>query len=146
MVDRSTWGAAAAPAALGGLIFGAGLFGMSLGCTGDLEAILGGVSGKQALAPMLVHALTHPLGLAPFALPIFLGIWALLVAVARLHDTPALAVIGGLFPFLTLLVSMYAMAPHVCDPGPNALTLALSAGGLFLALAAGIVLVKRDRT
>lgn len=142
--ERQVWVAAAGPAVLGGVLFGSVLFGLSLKCSGDLEAVLGGATGKQALVPMLLHALTRPVGLLAFALPLFLGLWALLVAVPRLRHRPALSVAVGLFPFVALTVGAYAVSPHVCDPGPSAQALALMSGGILAALAGGIVLATRN--
>lgn len=145
MPDRPLWVAAAGPALLGGLVFGAAFFGLSLKCTGELEPILGDATGRQALVPMLRHGLTHPIGLLTYALPIFLGIWTLLLATPRLRHRPALTVALSLFPFPALIVLAYVMAPRVCDPGPGALTLTLLAGGFFAALAALIVRITGAR-
>jgi hypothetical protein len=145
MCEQPMWVVAAAPAAIVSVLCGTFLLGQSLKCTGDLEAILDGVTGRAALLPMLRHAVTHPVDLLTYALPVFLGVWLLLLANSRLRHRPPLAVILGLFPFVALIVGSVAIAPHVCDLGPSALSLALVSGGFFAAFAAGIFLVVRPR-
>jgi hypothetical protein len=144
--EQPIWVAAAVPATVFSVLYGTFLLGQSLKCTGDLDAILDGVTGRAALLPMLRHALTHPVDLLPFAMPVFLGIWLLLLANARLRHRPSLGVIVGLFPFVALIVGAVVMAPRVCDPGPSALSLALISGGLFAALAVGIFVMVRRST
>jgi len=146
MSEQPLWAAAAVPAAIFAVLSGTFLLSQSLNCTGELKAILDGVTGKAALLPMLRHALTHPLDVLPFALPTFLGIWFLLMANAKLRHHPVLAVSVGLFPFIAFILGAYVMAPRICNTGPDALLLALIAGGLLTALAAGVFVFGSRQT
>ena len=138
MSEQPLWAVAAVPAAFFAVLSGTFLLGQSLKCAGDLAAVLDGETGRAALIPMLRHALTHPLDFLPFAVPPFLGVWALLIANARLRHLPALAVGVGLFPFIALIVAGILLAPGICETGPNPLLLAVMAGGVLAALAGGI--------
>ena len=64
---------AAIPAAAVGLLGGTFLLGQALRCSGELAAALGGATGRAAFGPMLRHALTHPVDLLTYALPILAG-------------------------------------------------------------------------
>lgn len=145
VAEQPVWVTAAIPAAAFSVLAGTFLLGQSLKCTGDLDAILGGATGRQALLPMLRHGLTHPVDLLTYTVPIFLGIWALLCANALLRHLPQLAVVMGLFPFALLIVGVVVLAPGVCGPGPGPMALALISGGLYAALAGGIVLAVRRK-
>ncbi|MEZ5797148.1 MAG: hypothetical protein R3D63_06505 [Paracoccaceae bacterium] len=136
---------AALVAALAALLFGSVLYGLSLSCTGALAALSEGANARQALIAVLRQSLTHPMDLLPYALPVFLGILALLLAVGRLRHLPLLAVALGLFPFAAMTIGLYVLSSRVCNAGPDALILAQLSGGLFAALAALIHLAARRR-
>jgi hypothetical protein len=127
------------------LLAGTFLLGQSLRCSGALEAVLDGATGRAAFGPMLRHALTHPVDLLTFALPVVMGIWVLLWANVRLRQHRALALAVGFFPFVALIVGALVLGPRMCGPGPGPMAVALLAGGLFAALAAGIVAATRGR-
>lgn len=126
---------AAVPAVLVALFFGAGLYGLDLLCAGTLQTVTEGYTGKTALLPLMAKVILDPILVLKFIAPIALGLWAFLLANARLRALPALVIALPILAIALPVLLYVVLLPSFCALGLSGQALALAYAAITLSLA-----------